>query len=74
MWKTPGHFWAQIGPFPHILAPKTAEIRCAAVDLALFRKLKLVILCAMALLTCTDPYNEAEDLIAQAMKYKHEYG
>jgi hypothetical protein len=38
MWKTPGHFWAQIGPFPHILAPKTAEIHCTAVYLALFRK------------------------------------
>jgi hypothetical protein len=38
MWKTPGCFWAQIGPFTHILQPKTADIHCAAVDLPLFRK------------------------------------
>lgn len=35
---TPGRFWAQIGPFSDILAPKTAAILCAAVDLDLFRK------------------------------------
>ena len=38
MWKTPDRFWAQIGPFEHILALKRGEIHCTAVDLALFRK------------------------------------
>jgi hypothetical protein len=38
MWKTLGGFWAQIGPFTHILPPKIAEIHSAAVDLTLFRK------------------------------------
>jgi hypothetical protein len=38
MWKTPGHFWAQIGPFAHILPSKRADIHCAAMDLILFRK------------------------------------
>jgi hypothetical protein len=38
MWKTLGGFWAQMGPFAHILPPKTAHIHCGAVDLALFRR------------------------------------
>jgi hypothetical protein len=38
MWKTPGRFWAQIGPFAHILQSKTDDIHCGAMDLALFRK------------------------------------
>jgi hypothetical protein len=38
MWKTRGHFWAQIGPFAHILPAKAAYIHCAAMDLLLFRK------------------------------------
>jgi len=38
MWKTPGRFWAQIGPFAHILPSKTAGIHCAAVGLDLFRR------------------------------------
>jgi hypothetical protein len=38
MWKTPDRFWAEIGPYDHILALKKGQIHCAAVDLALFRK------------------------------------
>jgi len=38
MWKTPNRFWAQIGPFEHILASTRGEIHCTAEDLALFRK------------------------------------
>jgi hypothetical protein len=36
--KTPGRFWAQIGPISHILESKRPDIHCAAVDQALFRK------------------------------------
>ena len=41
MWKTPDRFWAEIGPYDHILALKKGQIHCAAVDLALFRKPQL---------------------------------
>jgi hypothetical protein len=41
MWKAQGGFWAQIGPFAHILPAKIAEIHPAAVDLTLFRKPEL---------------------------------
>jgi len=42
MWKTPGRFWAQISPFAHILPPKTAEIHCSAMEMALFSKPEVV--------------------------------
>jgi hypothetical protein len=38
MWKTQDRFWAQFGPFAHILTPKGAGIHCTAGSLALFRK------------------------------------
>jgi hypothetical protein len=43
MWKTPDRFWAEIGPYDHILALKKGQIHCAAVDLALFRKPYLIV-------------------------------
>jgi hypothetical protein len=38
MWKTLGGFWAQMGPFAHILPPKTAQTHYGATGLALFKK------------------------------------
>ena len=38
MWKTQDRFWAQFGPFAHILTLKSADIHCTAASLALFSK------------------------------------
>ena len=41
MWRTPGSFWAQIGPLSYILAPRTAQSYCGASSLLLFRRPRL---------------------------------